>query len=577
MLPWFRVGLEALIRLRIIRGKARRTRAVWPLNGAVGTVLAVVVWLNAAEAIANNAYHVEIITTQDAFLESPLVVSELPGGRAPSSPLLLRVAIDPAPAAVPDIAWSASGGAKLGNDLGPNFPFNEAPPGAIYLRRGSALGPFTITARVGSPVNRSITVPAYAYPLGAVGCAFGKNDGIAFDRKGQPFPVSQPDDADIYVTGPDGHHSNLFSGCSGAFVTDAADFTLHVPGGAIDLSSMSALFPKVTASYFRPPFQTSFDASRPPLLLLFRTRDGRLAKIEAGGGTGDGIAGPTLVANAESVFADATFARTARVVRALLPRAQSPLVRFKAEIGYADNSAGPYAAGNALELAFPYHESTPFVHYDPVVRVAISPTPYQSPNVSWRVSGNAVQVHGSTVTPGDHPGRATLVATVGGAVRQVVTRAVNAYDSLWLFAGGRPHGVRFTQGSFVIEPDTDKADVYLSPDSVLHFPGGGMMLTDGTDPTRQPPPGAEAAPPFADLTAGLWRADRSTLDLEAWRRMIGPGPAAMQSISERNTQRANVLLLKTRDGRFVKWHLVNSMGTSIMGGPYAVLSSGGDL
>jgi len=168
------------------------------------------------------------------------------------------------------------------------------------------------------------------------------------------------------------------------------------------------------------------------------------------------------------------------------------------------------------------------------------------------------------------------VATIGGSVGQVVTRAVNSYDSLVLFAGGTPHGVRFKLGGFVNEPSSEKADVYLSPDSVLHFPGGGVMLTDGSDPKRLPPPGAVAAPPFADLTARTWRSERTTLDLDGWREMVGPcnvpvSPDVVKLDPSCTTMRANVLVLKTRDGRFVKWHLANAVGTSIMGGPYAVM------
>jgi len=51
----------------------------------------------------------------------PLVVSDLPGGRAPSVPVLLRVTIDPAPAAIPDIVWSASGGAENHRELDSSF------------------------------------------------------------------------------------------------------------------------------------------------------------------------------------------------------------------------------------------------------------------------------------------------------------------------------------------------------------------------------------------------------------------------------------------------------------------------
>lgn len=432
--------------------------------GFAGAMLAAFgVWLATADAATSAAvYRVDIVTDR-ASLQSPLVVSDLPGGRVPSPPVRLRVAIDPAPAAVPDIAWSASDGAEVDRDLGPSFPGMAAPPDAIYVRRGSASGPFTITARVGPPVNRSVTIPAYGYPLAAVGCAFGKNDGIAYDRNGQPQPASRPEDADIYVTGPDGPHSNLFSGCSWAFIRDAAAFTLHVPGGAVAFSTSSALLPTVTASDLRPPLQTTFDASRLPSLLLFRTRDGRLAKIGVAGGTGDGIAGPTLVASADGTFGDAAFARTARIVRAALPATPSMPVRFSANIEYVDTSAGPYAAGNALEFAFPYRASTPFVRSDPDVHVAISPTPYQSPDVEWRISGAAVRLSdrfGHTiVVPGDHPGTATLVATVRGSVRQVVTRAVRAYDSLVLFAGGTPHGVRFNQNGFVDESSDNKADV----------------------------------------------------------------------------------------------------------------------
>jgi len=314
-----KLGLHMRGLRRLLCGNPGAPSAMRPLNGAAGVILASVAWLSAAEAGTKGvAYRVEI-TTNRAPLKWPLVVSDLPGGRAPLVPALLRLAIDPAPAAVPDIVWSASGGAEIKRNLGPNYLGQVAPPDATYVTRGSASGPFTITAHVGPPVNRSVTVPAFGYPLISVGCAFGKFDGIAFDRYGQPQSASRPEDADIYVTGPDERHSGLFIGCSGAFISEAAEFTLHVPGGAIALSTSSTLLPMATASDLRPPLLTSFDASRPPSVLLLRTRDGRLAKIGAAGGTGDGIAGPTLVANANGAFADATFARAARIVRAGLP------------------------------------------------------------------------------------------------------------------------------------------------------------------------------------------------------------------------------------------------------------------
>lgn len=537
---------------------------------ACGALLALTgVWFATAQAAGTTAaYRVEI-TTDRASLKLPLVVSDLPGGRVPSLPVRVRVSIDPAPAAVPEIAWSASGGADVAHDGGPNYLEILASPDAIYVKR-----------RIGSPVNRSITVPAFAYSLAAVGCAFGRNDGIAYDRDGEPQPASRPEDADIYVTGPDGQHSPIFSGCSGAFVRNTTDFTLHIPGGGLARSTSSALLPTVVANDFTGPFQTSFDASRLSESLLFRTRDGRLVKIGAAGGTGDGISGPTLVANVGGEFADSTFARSARTVRTALPSSPSSPVQFTAKIEYVDKSTGPYAPSDALELAFPYRPVTPFVSSDAAVRVAISPTPYRSPDVQWRVSGNTVRLatrlDRTIVVPGDHAGRATLVATVGSPLRRTITRSVIAYDSLVLFAGGTPHGVRFTQSGFVDEPNDRNADVYLSSDSVLHFPAGGIMVTDGSDPQRRAPPSALAAPPFVDVTAASWRSERTTLDLAGWREVAGPCYVPVSLGVERldhncTTMSANVLLFKTRDGRFVKWHLVNANGTSIMAGPYAIM------
>ena len=37
---------------------------------------------------------------------------------------------------------------------------------------------------------------------------------------------------------------------------------------------------------------------------------------------------------------------------------------------------------------------------------------------------------------------------------------------------------------------------------------------------------------------------------------------------------ADVVLFKTRDGRYVKWHVVNGDGTTSMGGPYEILGGG---
>jgi hypothetical protein len=60
-------------------------------------------------------------------------------------PVLLRVTIDPAPAAIPDIVLSASGGAENHRELDSSF-FNQlAAADEIFVKRSSASGPFTIS------------------------------------------------------------------------------------------------------------------------------------------------------------------------------------------------------------------------------------------------------------------------------------------------------------------------------------------------------------------------------------------------------------------------------------------------
>jgi len=71
---------------------------------------------------------------------------------APPGPRLLQVAISPSPPRVPDIAWTSSGGVRLG--LAPSFGFAIPPqPVGANINRAGIVGPFTVTAELGGAID----------------------------------------------------------------------------------------------------------------------------------------------------------------------------------------------------------------------------------------------------------------------------------------------------------------------------------------------------------------------------------------------------------------------------------------
>jgi hypothetical protein len=168
------------------------------------------------------------------------------------------------------------------------------------------------------------------------------------------------------------------------------------------------------------------------------------------------------------------------------------------------------------------------------------------------------------------PRQTVLTAQIGAPVFKSVSVPVVVYDSLVVGCG---YGIRFEGKRFVNAPDAQTSDLYISsapqrlscgPNPVLYFPGGGVFLTN-------------AHPQFPELNSRSWRDARTQLSLDDWRKLASPCEVQQPSGIARidyacKKLLVQTLLFRTRAGSYVKLLLIHANGTSMMGGPYQVLS-----
>ncbi|MGZ3547268.1 MAG: hypothetical protein ACXWNZ_02935 [Vulcanimicrobiaceae bacterium] len=510
----------------------------------------------------------------------------------------LHVDIEPAPSVMPAITWSVADVSHVqlttGNPYvhemrvpGDSLSTPSPPENRINAIPGTSYGFTTVTAAIGPPVSQRVTIPVYAYRALNVGCSFGHHNGVRFDPHGYVRSAETPRNSDIYVTGPlQGPGTGLFEGCQAAFASDISSSTLHVPGGGILIPNTSSTpFAAVSPSMWKHTI-TEVSTLAYNQTLLFRTRDGRYVKAITGSGTQ--ITGPYIVANSAQTFDDARMQNPKQAARAWNPPERTEQ-SFHARIIYADPLAATLGEARQLFTALPFHERTPFIDALPTARVDISPRPYTTPSIDWSVDGASLRVgsgaFGAALQPGAATGRSTLRATIGAPVNATVSIPVATYDSLVVGCGIATQGIAFKRdGSAVASTGPANSDLYISSaanrfdcsgETALYFPGGGVMLTNGTQGSRKIADGAEGGPQFPEITSRAWHVRYTMLDLALWRHLTGPcdipeSPGVVRVDYGCTTVSASTLLFRTRDGRLVKVLLIHANGTAIMGGPFAV-------
>jgi hypothetical protein len=227
------------------------------------------------------------------------------------------------------------------------------------------------------------------------------------------------------------------------------------------------------------------------------------------------------------------------------------------------------------------------------VDITVTPDAYPTPAVAWSVRDDSSDPNGPAVLMfanewsrgatlgGMRPGRSTLIARIGPPISRDFTIGVRSFDELTLSARRAPRAVRFIGDRAVVAEGIGPSDLFISSDGVLHFPGGGAILTNGDDARLVPPRGARRGPAFTALQADAWHDDRRTVDENTWRGMNGaclfgsgiigpPQPGAAETPPthvERDdaptesqascdaTMSANVIIFKIKLG-YVKLHVL---------------------
>lgn len=554
-----------------------------------------------------RVYHARIVwsglgTTSETTV--PVLISIASGGRM--SPLVsgLHLVIEPQPAGVPQIDWSTNEPSRVKlAAINPNLSIQRLPGDSAYtppppfdrisVAPGKALGPSTIFAAIGPPINERVSLPAYTYPTLSVGCEIGFEDGVTFNKSGAVRTSQTVDASDVYVTGPLNNPpiTGIFNGCRGEFASARdSTYTLHVPGGGVLIAE--TYLPNVSVHAWRGAF-TAAPQTPGYATIIFQTRDRRIVKALIQNAE---LNGPYEISTPNHEFEDVTALRGEREFSTPIASHAFKPLRFSARIAYSDPGITTTGPVDELFAAFPLDEQTPFFPSRPTARVAVEPRPYSEPDVTWTyANGDDIEqpLHGALPIPlGSKPGKYTLVARVGPPVSSILKIPVVIYESLVIGCGERSHGVRFSSSGRVERAGSPReSDLYISTTSdrfacgknaALFFPGGGIFLSNGSDGFHRIANGGYPGPQFPHLQSTAWRNTASKLDTHDWQHVASPCSSRTSMGFFRidfacRTLPATTLLFHTRDGRAVKLLLLYANGTTIMGGPYDVQDALGHL
>jgi hypothetical protein len=395
-------------------------------------------------------------------------------------------------------------------------------------------------------------------------------------------------DSDIYATGPPGtYHQPTLSpvGCPPAFATNETHFVLHVPFGGTTFAS--ADFTRISTRDWRNSFtQVPGNAVGG---LLFKTHDRRFVKVQYVNYQREGTTnGSYALAPANGEFPDVLALKNVHPRIESLKATAAPH-GFSVRIGYSDPLTTTTGSATALFTEMPLEVHTPFYQMQAEARVFVSPQPYVPPQVTWSLDGAVIAqqpLSGWVRLEARRPGHATLSAQIGAPVSKTVSIPVITYHSLAVGCGVGVQGVRFVHGLAAPADNAASSDLFVSSDpehfacardTVLYFPGGGVLLTNGHERARSIPKEAVAGPQFPELTKRYWQNRYVKLTGDMWDAFAEPCTVPESPGIERidwncKTIPAKTLLFRTRSGAYVKLLLVHANGTSIMGGPYEVLS-----
>ncbi len=433
-----------------------------------------------------------------------LLLIDPPQGHYPPAPRLLEVNVTPPLSAVPRIAWTASHGIRLA--LAPEFGFGTVPrPAGASIARANSVGPFTITATIGPPLAQ-LTIPGFAYESIGLGCTSGFAGGYKVDARGVPQQTDTVRDSDIYLTSPVVPELILWNHCSKDFQPPAtSNSTLFIPGGAINLPDARGTFSDVDGSRWRGPARHAID----PLLvrgtLLWRTRDGHLMKTLQQS-AGENLIGQTIMADQNGRFADNGWLKGARPEQRAVSDTALESLHYATTISDDASPFVQYGMPQLIELLMPYRGGVSFPDRPSSICLHTDPQLFPDPGATWSLVGGlgaaslqppmltaavqALSVPLSSeceIITNPRPGYFTISSSVRAPVSRHVSRRAVIYNSLILTADGDRNALRFVDDHATYVASRTASDLFLSKDSVLHFPSGGTLLTNGTDPSLSRP------------------------------------------------------------------------------------------
>lgn len=543
--------------------------------------------------------------SQRLTIDGRLLLMDASRGHYPSRGTSLDIKVTPPLKAAPQIAWTASHGIEP--FPGDSFAFGvRVFPAGAGVDRANTVGPFAITATLGPPVDEQLTVPGFAYESIALGCPSGFAGGYRIDASGIPRETDTVRASDIYVTDPTvGFYQER---CPKAFWRQAdAKPTLHIPGGAIDLDDERATFPNVNGSRWKGPISNVFDSSVLHGTLLWKTHDGRLMKTLQANAP-DNLVGPTIMAGAEGRFPDNGWLESEKPEQRSLDATALTSLSYTTTVSSADSDVLQYGSQHPLVLARPYLNDTIFPHRSATVCLTTDPQVFPGPTVTWTLRDDGTSMSNRTAQlvsdpqPSNHaadlgddvgsvlpgcqvignlePGSLAITASVGAPVSRQVTRVASVYDTLVLTADRNNDAIRFIRDHAVYVGRQAESDLFVSSDAVLHFPGGGALFTDGTDPSLHAPKIARPGSVFSELASSAWHNDRTTLSLTDFQASTQPclvtkANGFQVDESPCGIMAANILLFKTRYGRYVKLHIIDFFGNASIGAVFDVTDVSG--
>ncbi len=356
-----------------------------------------------------QAFKVAIVPTFAGYSASDgrLFLMDEPQGHYPTPPHVLYVDVTPPLERAPDIAWGASHGIEFGLTP-PGSGFGQPPiPAGVAVDRANFVGPFTLTATLGPPVDKQFAIPGFAYESIGLGCTSGFAGAYKIDARGTPHETDTARDADIYLMSPIVPELIIWNRCSDDFRRGVnAKPMLVVPGGAIDLPDGRATFPKVSETRWQGPIARAFDLRAVHGTLLWRTRDGRLMKTLHTGGS-DNVIGQTLMAGADGRFADNDWLQSTTPEQKTVADTALTSFHYTTTISEYSSSSPEFGPPHPLEL-LPYRGGPTSGGSVPIVCLQTNPQVYPSPTATWSLTKNRDSL------PNDTPTLTTVSEIISG-------------------------------------------------------------------------------------------------------------------------------------------------------------------